>query len=79
MHPTRALNALRGLVEAYDACDSNRGAFSCTDEHDIRCPLGRVHPNYRGRSKKVCECGRTDLDNALVLARIVLNEEPSDG
>ena len=33
---------LRELAEAFDRCESNRGAFSCHEPHDIRCPKSRA-------------------------------------
>jgi hypothetical protein len=54
----RELHALRRFKAAYDVCDSHRGAFSCTDAHDLRCLKAR------GRPDAACECGRDELDAA---------------
>jgi hypothetical protein len=48
----------RRVIAALDVCDGNRGAFSCADQHDLRCPKARGKPNA------ACECGRDELDAA---------------
>ena len=55
-------DALRKFSDAYDRCDSNRGAFSCCEQHDCRCMKAR-HPD------KPCECGRDEMDAAYEEAR----------
>jgi len=48
----------RRVIAALDVCDGNRGAFSCADQHDLRCPKARGKPDV------TCECGRDELDAA---------------
>ena len=56
---------IRELAEAYDRCDSNRGAFSCVEPHDLRCPKSRADSPQKWKGKWQCECGRERLDAAL--------------
>ena len=69
--PNRSLvemhSLLSRMVDAYDRCDSNRGAFSCCEQHDCRCMKAR-NPD------KPCECGRDALDAAYDEARHLLRE-----
>jgi len=65
----RLAAVLRRLSAAYDMCESSRGAFSCTDPHDCRCPVSRELPSA------TCECGRDELEVALSQARAALDEE----
>jgi len=68
----KALRAvLREVTTAYDVCDSNRGAFSCHDAHDLRCPKDRAASAAEWTGEWVCECGREDLDAALGRAAAV--------
>ena len=53
------------LRDAILACDGNRGAFSCSDVHDVRCPKSRSKDGSNWRGDWVCECGREELDAAL--------------
>jgi hypothetical protein len=50
--------ALVRFKAAYDICDGHRGAFSCNDQHDLRCLKARGKPDAK------CECGRDELDAA---------------
>jgi hypothetical protein len=77
LRETRAL--LGAVAQAYDVCDGPRGAFSCHDAHDLRCPKGRAASAAEWRGDWVCKCGREDLDAALgrvasVLASCVAND-----
>lgn len=58
--------ALQGLSDALDRCESNRGAFSCAEVHDLRCPLARGYGD--------CACGRKELDAACQAAREALGD-----
>lgn len=52
---------------AYDRCDSHRGAFSCVEPHDGRCPKFRMPaPPLEAivANAPACECGRDELDAA---------------
>ena len=62
---------VRELVEAYDRCDSNRGAFSCVEPHDLRCPKSRADSPEKWKGKWQCECGRERLDAALAHPLVV--------
>lgn len=70
---TATLAALREaaqrLLDAYDVCDSNRGAFSCHDPHDLRCPKDRAASPAEWKGEWVCKCGREDLEAALAAVR----------
>lgn len=57
------------VLDAYDVCDNNRGAFSCHDEHDLRCPKSRADAPEKWKGDWVCECGREELDAAVEAAR----------
>lgn len=59
------------IKKAFDRCESNRGAFSCHELHDLRCPKSRADSPDKWKGEWKCECGREHLDNAL--ARL---EEP---
>lgn len=59
------------IKKAFDRCDSNRGAFSCHEPHDLRCPKSRADSPEKWKGEWRCECGRERLDAAL--ARL---EEP---
>ncbi len=65
---------LAALVGAYDVCDGNRGAFSCCEPHDLRCPKSRAASPTEWKGEWVCECGRAELDAALERARAHLNK-----
>jgi len=60
--------ALCRFFAAYQACDQNRGVFSCVESHDGRCPKSRDPEGTRWKGGKKrpwrCECGREDLDAA---------------
>lgn len=46
------------LMRALDRCESNRGRFSCTPDHDCRC--ARAH-----NVEEDCECGADELNKAV--------------
>ena len=56
---------VRELAEAFDRCESNRGAFSCHELHDLRCPKSRADSPEKWKGEWKCECGRERLDAAL--------------
>jgi hypothetical protein len=68
--PNRSLVEMRSLlsrvVDAFDRCDSNRGAFSCCEQHDCRCP--------KSRGIGGCECGRDQLEYVLTESRTAFSE-----
>lgn len=68
----RLLIALRDLVDAFNRCDGNRGAFSCVEPHDSRCPISRASNKDEWNGEWVCLCGREQLDEALVNAEQLL-------
>ena len=51
------LRALRELEAALDQCESNRGRFSCSPQHDARCQKDRKFGD--------CTCGSDRLNAAL--------------
>lgn len=53
------------LEQALDTCEGNRGAFSCHEPHDLRCPKARAATAADWRGEWVCVCGRDALDAAL--------------
>ena len=55
---------LKRLHDAIDDCDGNRGAFSCCEQHDCRCP--------KARGIGACACGREELDAAMEAAGVAL-------
>lgn len=57
------------LVKALDRCESSRGAFSCHEPHDLRCPKSRAESPEKWRGEWKCECGREQLDEALAASR----------
>jgi hypothetical protein len=72
--------AVRRLIEAFDACDGNRGRFSCVDAHDCRCPKARAASPDQWRGEWRCECGAEALDAAIneasaALARVAPRDE----
>ena len=71
---------MRELAEAYDRRDSNRGAFSCVEPHDLRCPKSRADSPEKWKGKWQCECGRERLDAALAHPLVVAaRKEKTDG
>ena len=64
--------ALERLLEAYNLCNSSRGAWSCVDPHDLRCPKARARARRQWKGQWVCECGREHLDAALIAIREIL-------
>jgi len=58
--------ALRGFYDAYQRADSNRGCFSCSERHDLRC-------ESHHKVQKRCSCGRVELDAAEESARAALS------
>jgi hypothetical protein len=60
--------AVRRLIEAFDACDGNRGRFSCVAAHDCRCPKARAASPDQWKGDWQCECGAEALDAALAAA-----------
>jgi len=60
------------IIAAYDVCDSNRGAFSCTEWHDTRCPKSRADSAEKWKGKWICECGREQFDVALAAYQAVV-------
>mgnify|MGYP001610027551 FL=1 len=53
------------IKKAFDRCESNRGAFSCHELHDLRCPKSRADSPEKWKGEWKCECGRERLDAAL--------------
>ena len=64
--------AARRLLAALDACESNRGRFSCTEAHDGRCPKSRADNPADWRGEWRCECGAEELWAAIRAAEAAL-------
>jgi len=56
---------VRELGKALDRCDGNRGAFSCHEPHDLRCPKSRADTPEEWHGEWRCDCGRDALNAAL--------------
>jgi hypothetical protein len=59
--------SLKRLVAAVELAESNRGCFSYTGAHDIRCTCDRGP----------CCCGRDELDAAIAEAKLVQDRRQS--
>lgn len=53
------------VVRALDRCEDTRGAFSCHEPHDARCPKSRADSPEKWKGEWICKCGREELDRAL--------------
>ena len=67
-----ATSLLSRVVIAYQDCDGHRGAFSCTEPHDLRCPKARAATAAGWKGEWTCQCGREELDAALAEAEAFL-------
>ena len=47
------INIYREFVMAWERCESTRGCYSCSDNHDCRCSIN---------SGKKCSCGRNKIE-----------------
>jgi hypothetical protein len=60
--------AFERFLTAYDRCEQSRGAFSCVEDHDCRCPKSRSPDGTKWIESKGgkwgCRCGRDELDAA---------------
>lgn len=61
----RCVEALEGLLNAWDRAEGGRGCYSCAELHDCRCEFDR-------KISTVCTCGRVELDAAAETARAAL-------
>jgi len=50
--------AAMNMLEALDRCESNRGRFSCIDDHDARCRTKWLAPES-------CNCGADELNACI--------------
>ena len=57
--------AREAVLSAYERCEGNRGAFSCAELHDNRCPKSRATSPEQWTGTWRCDCGREALDAAL--------------
>ena len=64
--------AAERLEAAVDRCLGGRGAFSCAEQHDSRCPKSRAESPDQWRGEWACECGSEELDTAIQDARVAL-------
>lgn len=64
-----ALDAADRMAEALDRCESNRGRFSCVDQHDLRCPKSRADSPDKWKGEWRCECGGDALDESVAAYR----------
>lgn len=66
--------ALNRLHNAVDDCEGHRGAHSCCEQHDCRCPKARDVSGFKWKDKLTwkCACGREELDAAMEAAGVAL-------
>ena len=60
-----ALAPFVALALAIEKCLGGRGAFSCCEQHDVRCPKSRAASPEDWKGEWVCVCGAEELDAAL--------------
>jgi hypothetical protein len=70
---------LRRFYDAYQLCDGHRGAFSCIEAHDCRCPKARTASPDQWRGVWECVCGREELDAAETAVTALARPEGTDG
>lgn len=57
--------AARAFLLAWERAESNRGCYSCSEEHDMRCMSLWHNPHP-------CNCGRVELNAAADALREAL-------
>jgi hypothetical protein len=60
--------AARAFLTAWDDAESNRGCYSCCDEHDCRCRTRYAKP-------EPCNCGRAELAETSEALRLALDPD----